>query len=326
MKPARLVTPVAVGLVFRPDGQVLLGSRPDGKPYAGWWEFPGGKLEPGETAHQALVRELNEELGIEVHRTESWVVREYDYPHAYVRLHFMRVVAWTGTPFSREGQLLQWCNPERIDVEPLLPAALQPVRWLGLPTCYAISDATSMGIGFFLERLDASLAARRDGNVEGPGMFVLREPTMNLVELERLYRDMSDRINAVAGARLLVSSRHPRAWWEESDGVHLTSRDLYALADDHAGLDESRCVIASTHCLEDLERAGEAGCDAAVLGPVLETESHPDAKGMGWPLFGSAVQSTPVPCYALGGLGFSDRELACSHGAHGVAARRAAWQ
>jgi len=103
-----MITEVAVGVVFRDDGAVLIGQRLQGKPYAGWWEFPGGKFEPGEDAAQALVRELDEELGIEVLASGPWVVREHVYQHAHVRLHFRRVVGWRGTVRSREGQAFVW--------------------------------------------------------------------------------------------------------------------------------------------------------------------------------------------------------------------------
>ena len=119
---------VAVGILMRPDGQVLLGQRPAGKPYEGWWEFPGGKFEPGEDAAQAAVRELEEELDIHVLASQPWVVREHVYEHAHVRLHFRRVTAWEGEPRGREGQQLAWRALDAIDVEPLLPASLDPIR------------------------------------------------------------------------------------------------------------------------------------------------------------------------------------------------------
>ncbi|VVE37605.1 8-oxo-dGTP diphosphatase [Pandoraea nosoerga] len=125
----RPVTEVAVGVMVRPDGAVLLGQRPAGKPYAGYWEFPGGKLEAGESVAAALARELHEELGVTVQRCAPWRVLEHDYPHAYVRLHFCKVTAWQGEPHGKEGQALAWEHPP-VKVEPLLPAALPPLNWL----------------------------------------------------------------------------------------------------------------------------------------------------------------------------------------------------
>ena len=98
------VVDVAVGVLIREDGRMLLGSRPQGKPYAGYWEFPGGKMEPGETVHDALKRELDEELGITLRRSVPWFVTEHRYEHAHVRLHFRRSKDFTGEPVAKEGQ------------------------------------------------------------------------------------------------------------------------------------------------------------------------------------------------------------------------------
>ncbi|MCO5119962.1 MAG: NUDIX domain-containing protein [Burkholderiaceae bacterium] len=123
-------------MVFDRDGRVLLGQRPAGKPYAGWWEFPGGKLEAGESVAAALARELHEELGIEVRSSQPWIVREHSYPHARVRLHFRLVFDWTGEPVAREGQAFGWTRPDAIDRKPLLPATepiLSMLATLALP-------------------------------------------------------------------------------------------------------------------------------------------------------------------------------------------------
>ena len=113
MTESRSVTEVAVAVLTDPEtGKVLLGSRPEGKPYAGWWELPGGKLEPGESVHEALVRELKEELALTVTDSVPWFVMEKSYPHAYVRLHFRRSASFLGTPVSLENQEFRWVAPE----------------------------------------------------------------------------------------------------------------------------------------------------------------------------------------------------------------------
>ncbi|BDB25538.1 NUDIX hydrolase [Cupriavidus sp. TA19] len=128
--PPRKVTEVAVGVLVQPDGRFLLAQRPAGKPYEGYWEFPGGKLEPGETVEAALARELHEELGLDITACERWHVLEHDYPHAYVRLHFCKVTAWRGDPVGREGQAFSW-QTVPVTVAPLLPATIPVVQWLG---------------------------------------------------------------------------------------------------------------------------------------------------------------------------------------------------
>lgn len=134
--PPRAHTEVAVGILFRGDGAMLLSTRPAGKPYAGYWEFPGGKLEAGETVEQALRRELIEELGVTIGPAAVWKVTEHDYPHALVRLHWCKVHAWTGEFEMREGQSMAW-QQWPLDVSPVLPGAYPVLQWLaeerGLP-------------------------------------------------------------------------------------------------------------------------------------------------------------------------------------------------
>ena len=121
----RPITVVAAGILLGPEGRYLLGQRPAGKPYAGYWEVPGGKVEKGETVFQALKSELKEDLGIDIQSSEELTVLEHDYPHAYVRLYVSIIRNWIGTPVGCEGQALSWqsITSESPSVEPLLPAA-----------------------------------------------------------------------------------------------------------------------------------------------------------------------------------------------------------
>lgn len=120
---------VAVGILISNQRQLLLTSRPQGKPMAGYWEFPGGKLEIGETVEQALQRELYEELGITIHETHVWKVTEHDYAHNLVRLHFCKIHQWSGTLQMKEGQQYAW-QYLPLSVEPVLPGALPVLEWL----------------------------------------------------------------------------------------------------------------------------------------------------------------------------------------------------
>ena len=123
-------TEVAVGVLLREsDGALLITSRPTGKPYAGYWEFPGGKLEQGESVEQALRRELIEELGVTIGRAHAWKVTEHDYPHALVRLHWCKVTQWTGEFEMREGQQMSW-QQLPLQVHPVLPGAYPVLQWL----------------------------------------------------------------------------------------------------------------------------------------------------------------------------------------------------
>jgi 8-oxo-dGTP diphosphatase len=119
---------VAVGILMQANGDVLLAQRPPGKPYAGYWEFPGGKVEPGESIVDALKREFNEELGLQIRSAEAWCGVEHVYPHAHVRLHFYISRDWTGEPQSLEGQAFAWQGS--VELAPLLPATIPLIEWL----------------------------------------------------------------------------------------------------------------------------------------------------------------------------------------------------
>lgn len=330
---------VAVGILMRPDGQVLLGQRPAGKPYEGWWEFPGGKFEPGEDAAQAAVRELEEELDIHVLASQPWVVREHVYEHAHVRLHFRRVTAWEGEPRGREGQQLAWRALDAIDVEPLLPASLDPIRWLSLPPVYAISDASARGIDEWLQCLVRWLEGAGPESPGGPcaapsRLLLLREPGMGSASFDRLFNGVLERVQG-GNVRLMVSSRHPETYAQVSaektrGGIHLTGDDLRTSARDPRTAIEYLQVnyplaAASCHSAEDLQLAGLLKLDLAVCGPVLPTQSHPGRAGLGWEGLARMIEQTPVPVYALGGLHPAHLDDARQAGAQGVAMQRGVW-
>ena len=176
-------TPVEVvaAVIERPDGRFLLAQRPAGKVYAGYWEFPGGKVEPGEPLAAAIARELHEELGIEVEIADPWIVRIYTYPHAKVRLNFFRVRAWHGEPHGKEDQQLAWQHASTLDVAPLLPANAPVLRALQLPFEYAITHAGEIGEAQQLSALDERLA-------QGLRLIQVREKAMRAPALERFCR------------------------------------------------------------------------------------------------------------------------------------------
>lgn len=310
---SRPVVDVAVGVLIRPDGRFLLASRPAGKPYAHYWEFPGGKLEPGETVAHALARELHEELSVVIGPAVPWVVREFEYPHAHVRLHFCRVYVWSGELHAREGQSFRFCAPDDLPSGPLLPATLPVLRWLALPPAYAISNAHELGTAVFLQRLDRALE-------HGLRFMQFREPHLEPADAEPLFRETLRRVRAVGGL-LVVSSRHPHAWSRAADGMHLTSGDLTA----STRRPECDWIGASTHGEAELARAAAIGVDFAVLGPVAPTASHPGSPGMGWQRLARLIAATAVPVYAIGGLSAGDLRHALDVGAQGIASQRAVW-
>lgn len=295
------------------DRRVLIAQRPPGKQLAGLWEFPGGKLEPGETAGAALSRELREELGITVREASPWLVQEFVYPHAHVELHFFRVRAWDGEFVGHDGQAFAWQDPAAIEVEPLLPANSRVLAALRLPRFYAITCASDIGEPAFFARAERTLAA-------GVRLIQVREKTWDAARRRRF----AARIVALAarfGARVLLNGTVEEARDVGCAGVHWTAEALAAAS----SRPDDLLVAASCHTHDDVVRACALDVDFVVLGPVLATPTHPHAQPLGWGGFANAAAGTRVPIYALGGLTGDDLDTAISHGAHGVAMRRYVW-
>lgn len=307
------VLEVAVAIIQRPDGEFLLAERPAGKPYAGWWEFPGGKIETGESPYHALVRELHEELGIDVDVAHPWLTRVYTYPHATVRLHFFRVVSWHGDPHGKESQRLSWQYPDAVAVTPVLPANGPILRALELPPVYAITHAAELGAEVFFERMMVALQ-------QGIKLIQVREKSMDAPTLRAFASEVVRRAHA-HGARVVMNGDAALAKEIGADGVQLNSTQLMGLA----ARPEMELVSASCHNRAELGRAAELELDFVLLSPVLPTLSHPGAPALGWERFSHLAAGLPMPVYALGGVTRADMNEAWQHGAHGIAMLRGAW-
>jgi 8-oxo-dGTP diphosphatase len=304
---------VAAAVILRPDGSFLLGQRPAGKVYAGYWEFPGGKIEPGEAPLAALERELHEELGVTVRTAHPWLTRDYDYAHAAVRLRFFRVVEWSGPLHGRERQRFSWQLPHAVSVDPLLPANAPILRALRLPPVYGITRAQELGVPEFMRRLERALAG-------GLKLVQVREKGL----AGEALRKFAAEVTAVAqarGARVLINGDAELARAVGADGVHLTAAQLVRV-ERRPALD---LVGASCHDAAELAHARDLGADLAVLGPVAPTPTHPGAPGIGWERLAELVKDCPLPVYALGGLKAADLETAWRRGAHGISMMRGAW-
>jgi len=305
---------VAAAVILREDGRFLLAQRPPGKPYAGYWEFPGGKVEDGESAYAALCRELHEELGIDVDAAYRWITRDYDYAHAAVRLRFFRVVAWHGTLHGKEAQAFAWQSARELTVTPVLPANGPILRALELPAVYGISNVAGLGAEEFLRRAERAFE-------KGLRLVQLREPTLALPEQFAIARVLI-RLAHRCGARALFNGDPAQARELGADGVHLNAARLMATA----SRPDVAMVGASCHDGAELAHAARIGADFVVLGPVAATPSHPDARTLGWERFESLIRDYPLPVYALGGMREADCSAAWQAGAHGVSMLRGAWE
>lgn len=297
---------VVAAVLERADGSFLLAQRPPGKVYAGWWEFPGGKVESGEPLARALEREILEELGLRVVKAYPWITRVHVYEHGTVMIHFFRVVEWQGEPHPHEGQAFVWQRIDRISVEPMLPANGPVLASLALPLEYAITDASALGLLAQLERVEA----RARGGLR---LIQVRDRD-NWERGQLLYAVKS--IAGQYGAKVLVNGG-PAA-----DGIHYSAEELMRLRSRPA---DAGLAAASCHTVQELGHAMAIGLDFAVLGPVKETPTHPGASLLGWDGFRRIVEGASIPVYAIGGLGPLDMDEARAAGAHGLAMIRGAW-
>lgn len=304
---------VSAAVIEQADGRYMLGQRAEATFYPGYWEFPGGKVEAGETPRQAIIRELHEELGIFVRRADPWLRRTHAYEHAHVNLHFFRVREWSGELINHVHAALAWQYPGEQRVAPMLPANGPVLAALALPPLYAITHAAEIGVA-------AQLVALRRALDHGLRLVQLREPALPAAERRSFYRTAIAICHEV-GAQVLINSDVTLAIELGADGVHLSSAALRALSSRPAVY----LLAGSCHTSDDLEHATHLGCDFAVLGPVCATLTRTGAAPFGWDGFAARVAVPPLPTFALGGVAATDLDRARLAGAHGVAGIRGFW-
>lgn len=306
---------VAVGVVTDAQGRVLIALRPAQVHQGGLWEFPGGKVDSGETLEQALERELWEELGIVVRASEPLIRIRHDYPDKSVLLEVRKVTVFDGQACGKEAQPIRWVTPQALFDYTFPQANRAIVQALNLPDRLLITGSFSSPADFG-RRLEAALA-------QGVKLVQLRLPgadERSYLELARIASTMC----ALSQAQLVVNSS-PELWQRLplGLGLHLNRHQLACL--------ESRPVAAevlfgaSCHNFEEIAQAGRLGVDYITLSPVASTQSHPDAQPLGWQAFTGLAECAAVPVYALGGMTQMDLDEARSSGAQGIAGISFAW-
>ena len=296
--------------------RVLLARRTEGRDLAGLWEFPGGKREPSESPEQALTRELQEELGIDVRIGDPLIAVAQQYPHKRLRLDVRMVTHWQGTPRGHEGQALAWVPREKLvgyamppADRPVVAALLQPDRYLVTPSPGDPGEDES-----WLAALDQSLdAGIRRVQLRLPGLEADRGRVLVVAAARRC---------AATGAEVLVNGDIALAQ-ELGLGLHLRAAQLRQLHERPVAIGVQ--LAASCHDAEELRMAEALGCDFAVVGPLKPTPTHPEATGIGWTRFEHLREHVSLPIYAIGGLDPDDIATARQHGAQGIAAIRGLW-
>jgi 8-oxo-dGTP diphosphatase len=308
---------VAVGVVKNTKGQVLISLRDKSLHQGGLWEFPGGKIEPEESAEQALVRELKEELAITVITAVPLITVKHQYPDLAVQLHVFLVEHFSGTAKSCGGQPFKWANPDEL-ANHAFPAANQPIiNAARLPPYYAILDDANESL--LMINLEKILA-------RGIKLIQLRLKTLPAETIKKFIEQAYPLCRQQA-ALLLMNSAVKNAENFAVDGIHLTSRHLMSISrrplPPPGKSEQTYWVAASCHNLQELQHAQTIGVDLAVLAPVLGTKTHPETEPLGWEQFAKLVSQVNLPVYALGGLSQSSLDRARQAGAQGISAIRA---
>lgn len=302
---------VAVAVIIRED-RVLIARRPDHVHQGGLLEFPGGKVEPGETVQQALVREIQEETGLQVPVTSLKPVIgiRHDYGDKRVFLDVWRTDAAMGEAEGREGQPVKWLAVGELRDDEF-PAANRPIiRALQLPSWLAITGECRVPANL-LDQCQEGIRMTR------PELVILRAPKLDADEYQLVARDLVTQGRDQGVEVMLHGAVDQLVRVPDAAGVHLPWREARAFQ--HRPVPETKWLGVSCHNQAEIIHAEALGADYITLGPVLPTPSHPGAPTMGWESFRRLVAVATVPVYALGGLTAEESGAAMSRGAQGVA-------
>ena len=309
---------VAVAVIRNPEGQIFITYRPDHVHQGGLWEFPGGKLEPGESVQQALRREIHEENGIVVEQIQPLIKIPYQYPDKHVLLDVWEVLSYQGDAHGREGQPFRWVAPGDLSHYDFPAANHSIITAVQLPAYYLITPEPDENTNLFLDQLENRLQA-------GIKLVQFRAKTIrqdSFITLAKAIISLCHRYNA----KVLLNSS-PELFSKLStlnaDGIHLTSQRLMALTERPVPV--NKLFAASCHSEKEITQANIAGADFVVLGPVQATTSHPNNPIIGWDKFDQLTEQALMPVFALGGMSIDDVDRSRECGGQGIAAISSLW-
>jgi len=310
---------VAVAVMVNDESSVCISLRHQDSHQGGLWEFPGGKIEEHETVQQALIREIKEELNVEIEKSRPLIKVLHEYHDRKVCLHVHQVLSYTGEAKGLEGQKVEWIAVDQLASYKFPLANIPIVKAVQLPDRYLITGKFDTQEDFL-----SKLAIALDKGIELVQLR-LKNDSMGVDEASSLLYKSSV-LCAQANVRLLLNV--PQQYLNsidiskiEFDGFHADSRMLNELS----SRPEGRLFSASCHNLGELNKARQLAADFVVLSPVQKTTSHPGTEPLGWKQFSAMVDGCSMPVYALGGVSEADMETAWSHGAQGIAAISALW-
>lgn len=307
---------VAVGVIFSPDKkQVLITKRKAHQHLAGLWEFPGGKVEKDENFLSALKRELDEELGIDVILASHLTTISHNYPDRDVLLDVWQIDKWFGEPASREDQELAWVDIDKLSHYDFPEANKHITQTLLLPPVYLISPQTYESHDEFLQTIEQCFKA-------GLKLFQLRLELKKEPEYSNLIKELSSLAKKYS-VNLILNGDPSYLKKYNINGIHLKARQLFEYSE--RPVDEDFILGASCHNEKELLQAEKLNVNYAFLSPVKKTQSHSDHHPLSWKNFRKIREKVKFPVYALGGMSLSDKKIARSYNAHGIALISGIW-
>ena len=306
---------VAAAVIRGSDGRILIARRADTQHQGGLWEFPGGKVEAGESVSAALSRELKEELGVDVTSARPLITVKHDYPDKHVLLDVWEVSSFTGEARGVEGQPLAWVAPRDLANYAFPPANQPIVAAARLPDQYLITP-DGLEPPELLKGVQKAIAG-------GIKLISLRAPK----GYDPKYRDLAVDATGLCAGKAQLMLKGPLEWLGDfpSAGWHLTAAQLRKYAAKGRPFPKDRWLAASCHNAEELALAEQMDVDFVTLSPVLPTETHPGMEPLGWEQAQQLIAGFNKPVFLLGGLGPDDRQQAWGVGAQGVSGIRAFW-
>ena len=311
---------IAVAVILNQNNEVCISLRHEDSHQGGLWEFPGGKIEPGESVEQALVREIREELDLEIKQSRPLIKVLHHYADKSVCLHVHKILSYQGKAAGLEGQQLKWVAISQLTAYDF-PEANQPViQSLQLPDKYLITGKFVDSLNF-INKLNDAL----NNGIELVQLRLKKDSLEDLSQAQSLLEQTAERCKQ-SGAKLMLNLSNDyldviNLSEIEFTGFHADSKTLHTLTLPPEG----SLFSASCHNNEEIQLALKLKADFIVLSPVQKTASHPEMQAMGWQKFAELIENITIPVYALGGVSEDDMKTAWLNGAQGIAAISAFW-
>ena len=304
---------VALGVIKNKANEILLANRGKGSHLAGYWEFPGGKVEEQESFKMALRRELLEEVGIQVERIQKIIEFVYSYDDRRIHFQVFKVFKYYNRAVDNEGQRLDWVHLNELHKIQLPPANKMIINALHFPSLYMIADQQ-----YFENDLLINVEQRLVAGIKLIQYRAHQSNRSEYVTMAKSIRELCDRY----GAMMICNCE--LEWVEEitPHGVHLTSSRLAEVVTTAKHIPSNCYFSASCHSREEVELANQLAVQCILIGPVHHTNSHQNARNLEWEGFNKLCSFANMPAYALGGVSMSERQVAIAYGAQGIAGIR----